>query len=467
MELETHVQEQVDNIRRTEDVSKKSLQVASETADLMIELNEKRDPTTVEADFSSRFQDIKDRALEGVNDYKVATALTSHLGEKEVEHAVKTKGLSWKWTVENGQEAVQTDTDTIISSHTTSLDVANPDPVMFANTADKIHERIDAAVAASLITPEAGRKLYEEKKKDLYVQAAYRAMMDDPQGAPVKVMAMLLPSGLDPKLIEEIHRTAIIRRESSESLNHKGDEIRWEKAAAPMDFEAREGRLGAKEVLESYQAGTIGPTQYYRLQGVVQSHGIKSNEASQDLMYSVLNRMYTGELTPDKAANVIQGLAANITPAHQAHAYQTIRAIGGAVDKIPATMSRAERLIATMVYPSLGTPSPKSDEGKKYGKMMGELYGEYFANKEKYQKDPDGLIKWAQARIAPKDSGDQGSIRNAPGGNPYSDALVLRKAYKFYVTDGNKNKNGVTPRNYWKAWFDQLGETMPAWPEGR
>jgi hypothetical protein len=372
------------------------------------------------------------------------------------------KHQSWKWTVENGQEAVKTDVDQMIANHTRSMDVASPDPFLFAKASDEIHARIEAAVASSLISPEAGRAYYDAKKKDLYVQAAYRTIIDDPQGAPAKVMSILLPSGLDPKDIEEIHRTAILRRESAEVGHHKQDEIRWENNAAPMDLQAREGKLSAAGVLDAFKSGTIGPTQYYRLQGVVQSHGIESNESSQDLMYSILNKMYTRQLTPDQAAQEIQRQAANIKPAHQTHAYSTIASMAGGADKIPATMTRAERLIATMVYPSLGSPSPKASEGKKYGVMMGELYNEYFGNREKYHRDPEALIKWSMARISPK----AGGSTEIPG-SPYESNVALQNAYKYYVTQGKSNPNGATPRHYWQAWFTDAGLAMPAWPGGK
>jgi hypothetical protein len=125
-------------------------------------------------------------------------------------------------------------------------------------------------------------------------------------------------------------------------------------------------------------------------------------------------------------------------------------------------MTRAERLIATMVYPSLGSPSPKASEGKKYGVMMGELYNEYFGNREKYHRDPEALIKWSMARISPK----AGGSAELPG-SPWDSQAALLANYKHFVTDGNKNPNGVTPRHYWQAWFSDAGIAMPAWPEGR
>lgn len=461
-ELSTHIQEKVDEVRRTEELSKRALQAESESADLMISLEQERDTESAGDTFANGFQDIKERALQGVNDMQVANALTAHLATREVTDTVKVKNLTWKWTVENGQENIQTDLDQIIKNHTTSMDVANPDPLAFAKTQDDLRARIEAGVASTLITPDTGRKLFDSKKKDLYVQAAYRAIIDDPQGAPVKVMSILLPSGLDPKDIEEIHRTAIIRRESAETGNHKQDEVRWEQSAAPMDLQAREGKLSAPEILDAFNKGIIGPTQYYRLQSVVQSHGVESNEASQDLMYSILNKMYTKELTPAQTQLAIQRAAGSIKPSHQAHAYATIASIGGGEDKVPATMARAERLISTMVYPSLGSVSPKASEGKKYGTMMGELYNEYFANRAKYHADPEALIKWSMGRISPK-AGGAGQIP----GSPYDSNLALREAYTFYVTKGNRNPNGATPKHYWQTWFSDAGIAMPAWPGGR
>jgi hypothetical protein len=462
MELGAHIQSKIDEVRRTEELSKRALQVESETADLIVSLDQKKDPATVAEDFANGFQEIKERALEGVNDMKVANALTSHLAQREATDTVKVKHQSWAWTVEQGQESVQADTDQMIQNHTRSLDVATPDPETFAKAAEDIRVRINASVESGILKPEVGRALFDKKKKDLYVQAAYRAIIDDPQGAPPKVMSILLPSGLDPKDIEEIHRTAILRRESAESVNHKQDERIWEKNAAPMDLQAREGKLSAPDILEAFKSGTIGPTQYYRLQGVVQSHGIESNEASQDLMYSILNKMYTKELTPDQTALAIQRSAGSIKPAHQTHAYATIASVGGGSEKIPATMTRAERLIATMVYPSLGSPSPKASEGKKYGVMMGELYNEYFTNKEKYHRDPEALIKWSMNRISPKAGGSS----DIPG-SPYGSNADLQSAFAYYVTQGKSNPNGATPKHYWQAWFTDAGLSMPAWPGGK
>lgn len=461
-ELSAHIQAKVDEVRRTEELSSRALQVESETADLMVELEKKKDPATVADDYYNGFQDIKERALDGVNDMKVANALTSHLATREATDTVKVKHQSWAWTIEQGQEAVQTDTDQMIKNHTSSMDVANPDPLAFAKASDDIQARINASVESGILKPEVGRALYEKKRKDLYIQAAYRAIIDDPQGAPVKVMSILLPSGLDPKDIEEIHRTAIIRRESSETGNHKQDEVRWEQNAVTLDLDAREGRLNPKQVVERFKSGDIGPAQAYRLQNVIDSHGLQSNEASQDLMYSILNRMYTGQATPQETKRAIQNASGSIKPGHQTHAYTVIAAIGGGggAEKIPATMTRAERLIQTMVYPSLGSPSPKASEGKKYGELMSELYGEYFGNRAKYHSDPDALIKWSMSRISPK----AGGSAVAPP-SPYNSKEELKKAYNYYVIQGKGNSRA--PRNYWNAWFLDEGMTLPGSPGGK
>jgi hypothetical protein len=135
--------------------------------------------------------------------------------------------------------------------------------------------------------------------------------------------------------------------------------------------------------------------------------------------------------------------------------------MGKGDEKIPATMTRAEKMIATMVYPSLGSVSPKQNEGKKYGVVMGELYNEYFNNRERYHKDPEALIKWAMSRISPK-AGGAGEIP----GSPYESTSALQLGYKYYVTEGKKNPNGATPQHYWQAWFQDAGIAMPAWPEG-
>jgi hypothetical protein len=176
MELGKHIQDRVDEVRRTEEVSRRALQVESETADLMVELDKKRDPATVADDFANGFQEIKERALDGVNDMKVANALTSHLGQREVADTVKTKHLSWKWTVENGQEAVKTDVDQIIANRTSRW-TSPIRPVQFAKYADEIHARVDAAVGASLIT-RAGA-YYDERKTSR--PGAYRTIIDDPR----------------------------------------------------------------------------------------------------------------------------------------------------------------------------------------------------------------------------------------------------------------------------------------------
>jgi hypothetical protein len=166
-------------------------------------------------------------------------------------------------------------------------------------------------------------------------------------------------------------------------------------------------------------------------------------------------------LSPDQTAKEIQRQAANIKPAHQTHAYATIASIGGGSEKIPATMTRAEAMIKTMVYPSIGTAAPKADEGKKYGRMMSELYSEYFNNREKYHRDPEALIKWSMARVSPKSGGSSG----IPGSG--YDRTGLLQAYDLYVTKGKPNPNGWTPKHYWQAWFQDEGLTMPAWPAGR
>jgi len=93
---------------------------------------------------------------------------------------------------------------------------------------------------------------------------------------------------------------------------------------------------------------------------------------------------------------------------------------------------------------------------------MGELYNEYFTNKEKYHRDPEALIKWSMNRISPKAGGSS----DIPG-SPYGSNADLQSAFAYYVTQGKSNPNGATPKHFWQAWFTDAGLPMPAWPGGK
>lgn len=136
-DLEQTIQEKQDDVYRVKEVANRSLQAEGEIGDLMISLEQERDPKTASQKFTDGISEIRDRTMDGVEDYKVANALTSHLANREIAGSTQVKHQSFKWTLENDQMDMMKQND-----EWKKIASGNPAQVDFA--AGKIEERIAA-----------------------------------------------------------------------------------------------------------------------------------------------------------------------------------------------------------------------------------------------------------------------------------------------------------------------------------
>ena len=454
-DLEHTIQEKQDEVFRVKDITNRSLQAESDIGDLMIALGKERDPQTAPQKFTDGIAEIRDRAMDGVGDYKVANALTTHLANREIAGSAQVKHEAFRWTLENDQEDMMAQND-----RWKKAAVNNPNQVDYA--AGKIIERIAASVATGSIKPETGRILAEKERKDLYVQVMSRMMLTDPKNAPDAIKPLLIKSGLDPNDIWAMEQRAEHARTSFEAKMLRGDKVVWETNAAQASIAIRSGSLNENGVNEMFATGKIGPDQLTHLQAVLDSTKTRStsdnNQTSMRAMYDALNGVFFGSRRPEIVLREINGNA-NILPEHKAHAAQTLLSIGKAGSSIPSQMEKAMQLYRTTIAPSSFSLNPKQEEMDALGSTMREVWTDYFANEKKYQADPDLLIKRAIEKTKPENGAS-----TIPA-SPYLDPAKLLKAFDYYVVKKNVNPNGATPRAYWQEWFNRAGLTMPPWPK--
>ena len=454
-ELERTVQEKQDEIYRVKEITDRSIRAEGEIGDLMLSLEQERDPQTAPQKFSDGISEIRDRVMDGVEDYKVANALTTHLANREIAGSTQVKHEAYKWTLQNDQMDMMEQNDRWKKAAS-----KNPDQVDYASR--MIEDRIAASVATGSILPETGRLLADKERKDLYVQVMSQMMLVNPKDAPEAIKPLLVKSGLDPNDIWAMEQRAEHARTAFESQMLKGDKVAWSKNAATATIAIRSGSLNENGVNEMYSTGKIGPEQLTHLQSVLDSTKTRSTsdngQVSMRAMYDSLNGVFFGGKRPELVLREINANA-NILPEHKAHAAQTLLSIGKAGNSIPSQMEKAMSLYRTTIAPSSFSLNPKQEEMDALGNTMREVWTDYFANEAKYQADPDLLIKRAIEKTKPE------SGASTVPSSPYIEPAKLLKAFDYYVVKKNPNPHGVTPRAYWQEWFNRAGMTMPVWPK--
>lgn len=454
-DLERTIQEKQDEVFRVKDLTNRSLQAENEISDLMLSLEKERDPQTAPQRFADGISEIRDRTLDGVEDYKVANALTTHLVNREIAGSTQVKHEAFKWTLENDQMDMMKQND-----DWKKISISNPAQVDYAY--GKIEERIAASVATGSIHPETGRILAEKERKDLYTQVMSQMMLTDPKTAPEAIKPLLVKSGLDPNDIWGMEQRAEHARTAYEANALRGDKVVWEKNSAQASIAIRSGSLSENGVNEMFSTGKIGPDQLTHLQSVLDSTKTRSTsdntQTSMRAMYDSMNGVFFGSKRPEIVLREINANP-NILPEHKAHAAQTLLSIGKSGSSIPSQMEKAMQLYRTTIAPSSFSLNPKQEEMDALGNTMREVWSDYFANESKYQADPDLLIKRAIEKTKPE------SGASTIPASPYLEPAKLLKAYDYYVVKKNLNPNGSTPRAYWQEWFNRSGLTMPSWPK--
>ncbi len=454
--LERAIQEKQDEVYRVKEVTDRSIQAESDISDLMLSLEQERDPQTASQRFSDGISEIKDRALDGVEDYKVANALTSHLANREIAGSTQVKHEAYKWTLQNDQMDMMEQND-----RWKKAAANNPNQVDYV--AGKIEERIAASVATGSILPETGRALADKERKDLYVQVMSQMMLTNPKDAPEAIKPLLVKSGLGPSDVWAMEQRAEHAKTSFEAKMLKGDKVVWEANAGRASIAIRSGSLNENGVNEMYATGKIGPDQLTHLQSVLDSTKTRSNTdnslTSMRAMYDSMNGFFFGGKRPEAVLREINGNA-SILPEHKAQAAQTLLSVGKSGNAIPSQMEKAMQLYRTKIAPSSFSLNPKQEEMDALGNVMREVWSDYFANEKVYQADPDLLIKRAIEKTDPTKGGGS----TIPS-SPYMEPAKLLKAYDYYVVKKNPSPNGTTPKAYWQEWFNRANLTMPPWPK--
>ncbi len=455
MELGKVIQEKQDEIFRVKELTDRSIQAEGQIGDLMLQLEKERDPQTATQKFSDGMADIKNRTMDGVQDYKVANALTTHLAQKEIEGVTKVKHESWKWTLQNDQSDMMAQNDKWKRAA-----VNSPDQVDYA--AGMIRDRVAASVATGSILPETGRALADKEVKDLYAQVMGQMLITDPRRAPDLIKPLLLKSGMDPTDVWAMEQRAEHAKAQFELKAAKGDKTLWDANAANASILIRGGKLGEDGITDLFHTSKIGPDQLHYLHSVLDSTKSRTDtdnaKTSNHAMNAILNDVFFNRVTPERAARQID-LNSSILPEHKTSAMQLLISIGKKADSIPSQMEKAMQLYRTKIAPSSFSLNPKAEEMDALGATMREVWTDYFANERKYQTNPDELIKRAIEKTKP-----DASLSSIPA-SPYTDPAKLMKAFDYYVVKKNVNQNGLTPREYWQEWFNRAGLTMPPWPK--
>jgi len=459
MELGKVIQDKQDEIFRVKDLSEKTIQAEGDISNLMQSLSQERDPQTAEQKFADGFAEIKNRTMDGVNDYKVASALTSHLAAKEVAGVTAVKHEAWKWTLENNTA----DTQKAVDAWTK---IAAADENRIPEATAQITGLINANVRLGAWTPETGRVTLEKATKDLYAQTAATIIMNDPSNAPERIKPLLAASGLDPTAALSLETRAVTAQAKATQVENKLDQAEWASTAAMMASSIKVGgemTIGdmtftpnKEGVLSMYSQGFIGDKQLRFLEQVLGGGGtdpIISKRNSDSIMADV----YMGKTTPAAAMQKIYS-SQDILPENKDDALSKLTQMGKSEGKIPPTMEKAMQLYRTTIAPSSFSLNPKAEEMDALGNSMREVWTDYFKNEKKYQENPDLIIKRAIEKTTKTNV-----VEATP--NPYKDLVELGRAYKAYVVDV-KSRGGVPRgREMWAQWFKAKGGVMPAWPE--
>jgi len=454
MELGKVIQDKQDEIFRVKELTDRSIQAENEIGDLKMRIEQKRDPQTAAEDYSTGLAEIKERTMDGVNDYKVANALTTHLANKEIEGTTQVKHAAYKWTLENDQMDLMSQND-----RWKKAAINNPNQVDYV--AGMIRGRIGASVATGSILPETARLLGDKEIKDLYAQVMGQMIITDPKSAPDAIKPLLLKSGLDPTDVWSMEQRAEHARASFEVKLAKGDKVVWDANAANASIAVRAGQLGEDGINAMYQTSKIGPEQLNHLQGVLDSFKTRNDGVNQKVswhsMNSILLDVMAGRTTPDAASKMIDGNT-NILPEHKTSGMQTLLQVGKRGDTIPPQFQQALKIYMTKTAPSFLSMNPREDQAEAAGAIMRDVWTDYLANEKKYQLDPDALIRRAIEKTSPAAVDGAGSNAQAC---PYATPEELQRAFDEYVV---KQKTGRRP-DIWQKWFNSKGKIMPPWPK--
>jgi hypothetical protein len=439
MELGKVIQEKQDEIRRVKDVTDLSIQAESGITDLKLAIEQERDPKTATQKFADGMTDIKNQVMDGVNDYKVANALTSHLANREITGVTEVKHAVMKWDLEDDALTRARAKDQIVLA-------SQNDAGKFLESKDSLARLYQFGVKMKTLSPGAAYTENEKAQKDLLRQTVAGIIERDPRNAPRLVQPYL--TDIDATEAHYLRASAVMAQHTAETDANRADKIRWEKEVVPMREEVRAGRMTEKEVFQAARDNRIGETEVTRLLADIDSRDTRRTTDNQRVSHqrasSVVNDVQMGRIDAGEGAKKIDR-DPNILPEHKAAA--TALLTRADAEKIPALVSKAIALeqAATIIRNPTQKKAADSEIALRRTK-------EYLDNTDLYKKDPMKFYKKVMDEI-------NGGTDDGIPPSPY-DAVSLPKAFKYYVLE----KRGgaiTTPREYWIKWYKQRSLGTP------
>jgi len=437
------VKEKQDEISRVKDVTDRSIAAESRISDLKIAVEQERDPITAQETFANGMTDIRNEVMDGVNDYKVANALTQHLAQREVAGLTEVKGAAYKWSLEDDALTRAKQKDLIVKS-------SQENSGNFLRAKDEIAALYQAGVDMKFLSPNAAYAENEKAQKDLLRQTVAGITERDPLNAPRAVEPYL--KDIDATEAYYLRHSALMAQTRAETDLNKADEARWKKNLVPMIENVRLHGWKDADVFQAARTGDIGPEQVSHLLSYIDSRNTRRTtdniRASSQRVGSIINDFTMGRIGAAEAAKKIDR-DPGILPDDKARA--TAHLTRADAENIPALVTKAIKLeqAATIM---------RNPEAKKAADSEISLRRtqEYLDDVEVYRKDPMKFYKKVLAEIG---AGTDDGIPPSP-----YDAVTLPKAFKYYVVE--KHPGGErTSRDAWIKWYKQRGLGLPPFPK--
>ena len=442
MELGKAIQDKQDEIYRTKELTDRSILAESKISDLKISIAQERDPQTATQKFAEGMTGIKSDVMDGVNDYKVANALTNHLASREVTGVTEVKHESYKWSLEDDALTRAKQKDLIVAS-------AQNDADKFPEAKDALGALYQNGVDMKTLSPGAAYVQNEKAQKDLLRQTVAGITERDPLNAPRLVEPFL--KDIDATEAYYLRHGAVMAQARAESDANKVDKKRWEANLVPFREEVRAGRMTEKQVFQAARDNQIGHDEVSRLLSDIDSRDTRRTTDNQRVSHqrasAIVNDVTMGRIEAGVGAEKIDR-DPGILPEHKAQA--TALLTRADAEKIPTLVQKAIALeqAATIIRNPMQKKAADSEIALRRTK-------EYLDNPETYKKDPMKFYKKVMDEIG-------GGTDDGIPPSPY-DAVTLPKAFKYYVLE----KRGgaiTTPREYWIKWYKQRSLGNPPFP---
>ena len=443
MQLGKAIQDKQDEIYRTKDLTDRSIDAESKIADLKMSIAQERDPQNATKRFSDGMTDIKNQVMDGVNDYKVANALTSHLANREITGVTEVKHETYKWSMEDDALTRAKRKDLIVLE-------AQTDATKFLGAKGALAALYQEGVNMKTLSPGAAYAQNEKSQKDLLRQTVAGIIERDPLNAPRLVLTDL--TEIDATEAYYLRHSAATAQAQAETGANKVDKKRWETNLVPMREEVEAGRMTKAQVFQAARRNDIGNDEVTRLLSDIDSRDTRRTTDNQRVSHQrasgIVNDVTMGRIGAGEGAAKIDR-DSGILPEHKAQA--TALLTRADAEKIPTLVQKAIALeqAATIIRNPTQKKAADSEIALRRTK-------EYLDNPDVYKKDPMKFYKKVMEEIG-------GGTDDGIPPSPY-DAVTLPKAFKYYVLE-KKGGAITTPREYWIKWYKQRSLGNPPFPK--